>query len=223
MPSKPKTHRRETTPEERAIVWAHYLDGLSYSEIKGMTGHPKLTIQTIVDNLKARSGQDRFKSKPRPGVSRKVDSRGEKALLRHANKNTKDPLAVLGTPSKSGKQLDRGTVRKILKRYRKARRQAQKKPYLSKLHKKLWFQRCKALKANETVDDMNICWSDEATFEIRHDGRIVWVTRAPGEEFLEKNMKPSFKSGRSLVSVWASFCGRHLGLVVVLPKGQRMN
>jgi transposase len=124
MPSKPKTHRRETTPEERAIVWAHYLDGLSYSEIKGMTGHPKSTIQTIVENLKARSRQDRFKNKPRLGVSRKVDSRGERALLRHTNKNTKDLLAVIRTPSKSGKQLDQGTVHKILKRYGKARQQA---------------------------------------------------------------------------------------------------
>ena len=223
MPSKPKTHRRETTPEEKAIVWAHYLDGLSYSEIKGMTGHPKSTIQTIINNLKARSGHDKFKSKPRPRVSRKVDSRGERALLRHADKNTKDPLAVLGTPSKSGKQLDQGTVRKILKRHGKAKQRAREKPYLSKLHKKVRFQRCKALKADKTLDHMNIYWSDEATFEIGHDGRIVWVTRAPGEEFLEKNLKPSFKSGRSSVSVWALFCGRHLGPVVVLPKGQRMN
>jgi transposase len=139
MPSKPKTQRRETTPEERAIVWAHYLDGLTYSEIKAKTGHPKPTIQSIIKRLKARSGSDKFKSLPRPGASRKVDSKGEKALLRHTDKNTKDLLTVLGTPSKSGKQLHQGTVRKILKRNRKARQQARKKPYLSKLHKKLWY------------------------------------------------------------------------------------
>jgi hypothetical protein len=70
---------------------------------------------------------------------------------------------------------------------------------------------------------MNICWSDEATFEIGHNGRIVWVTQTPGEEFLEKNLSPSSKGGRSSVSVWAAFCGRHLEPVVALPKGQRMN
>ena len=105
MPSKPKSNRRETTPEERAIVWAHYLDGDSYSEIKAKTGHGKSTIQGIIERLKARTGQDRFKSKPRLGAGRKVDSRGERALLRHADKNTKDPLTVLRTPSKSRKQI----------------------------------------------------------------------------------------------------------------------
>jgi hypothetical protein len=103
MPSKPKTQRRETTPEERAIVWAHYLYVLTYSEIKAKTGHPKPTIQSIIKRLKARSGSDKFKSLPRPGASRKVDSKDERALLRHVDKNTKDPLTVLGMPFKSGK------------------------------------------------------------------------------------------------------------------------
>ena len=48
---------------------------------------------------------------------------------------------------------------------------------------------------------MRICWSDESTFEVGHDGTVVWVTRGPGEEYEEKNLKPSFKSGRSAVSV----------------------
>lgn len=61
MPSKPKTQRRETTLEERAIVWAYYLDNLTYSEIKAKTGHPKSTIQFIIKQLKARSGHDKFK------------------------------------------------------------------------------------------------------------------------------------------------------------------
>ena len=139
MPSKPKIQRRETTPEERAIVWAHYMDGLTYSEIKAKTGHPKPTIQAIIKRLKARNGHNKFKSLPRPGASRKVDSKGERALLRHADQNTKDPLTVLGTPSKSGKQIHRGTVCKILKRNRKARRRARKKPYLRKLYKKLRY------------------------------------------------------------------------------------
>jgi transposase len=86
MPSKPKTQCRETTPKERAIVWAYYLDGLSYSEIKAKTGHPKSTIQSIIKQLKTKSGHDKFKSMPRLGVGRKVDSRGKRALLKHADK-----------------------------------------------------------------------------------------------------------------------------------------
>jgi hypothetical protein len=35
---------------------------------------------------------------------------------------------------------------------------------------------------------MRICWSDEATFELGYDGSVIWVTYAPGEEYLEKNL-----------------------------------
>jgi len=79
------------------------LDGSSYSEIKAQTGHPKLTIQSTIQQLKGKSGYDKFKSLSRPRVGRKVDSRGERALLSHTDKNTRDPLTVLRTPSKSGK------------------------------------------------------------------------------------------------------------------------
>jgi hypothetical protein len=37
---------------------------------------------------------------------------------------------------------------------------------------------------------------DEVTFEVGKDSRNIWVTQQPGEEYLEKNLKPSFKSGR---------------------------
>jgi hypothetical protein len=76
-----------------------------YSEIKAKTRHQKSTIQSIIKQLKTKSGHDKFKSMPkvRLGVGWKVDSRGERALLRHADKNTKDPLIVLETPSKSRK------------------------------------------------------------------------------------------------------------------------
>ena len=52
---------------------------------------------------------------------------------------------------------------------------------------------------------------------------MVWVTRAPDEKFLEKNLKPFFKSRQTSISVWACFCGREIGPVVVLPDGEKMN
>lgn len=41
MPRKPKSDHRETIPEERAIVWAHYVDGDSYSKDQGQVAAPK--------------------------------------------------------------------------------------------------------------------------------------------------------------------------------------
>jgi hypothetical protein len=68
-----------------------------------------------------------------------------------------------------------------------------------------------------------VCWSDEVTFEVGHDSKTIYVTRGPGEEYLEKNLKLSFKSGRVSVSVWSCFCGTEIGPLVILPEGQRMN
>jgi hypothetical protein len=50
-------------------------------------------------------------------------------------------------------------------------------------------------------DYNKVCWSNEVTFYIREDNTMVYVTHGLGEEFLDKNLKPSFKSGRILVSV----------------------
>jgi hypothetical protein len=46
-----------------------------------------------------------------------------------------------------------------------------------------------------------VCWSDKVTFHVGADGSIFYVTRGSREEYLEKNLKPSFKSGRTTVSV----------------------
>ena len=67
-----------------------------------------------------------------------------------------------------------------------------------------------------------MCWSDEVTFHIRADGSVFYVTRAAGEEYLEKNLKPSFKSGRTTVGVWSCFCGNEMGPLVILEKGETM-
>ena len=53
---------------------------------------------------------------------------------------------------------------------------------------------------------------------------MFWVTRASGkgEEWLEKNLKLSFKSGRQAIGVWLCFYGPYIGLLVIIPKGGTM-
>jgi transposase len=220
MPSEPITSRRETTGEKRAEVWTWYKAGKTYSEIGRRTDLTKSTVAGIIRREKRKTGQDRFSSAPRPGRPPKVTPKAERRLLRAASKDTRATLAALSTPSKSGLKLSKTTVRKVLKRNGKARRRARRKPYLSKVHKR---RRVIFGKAEKRRNWRRVCWSDEATFEIGYDGRNWWVTRAPGEEYLEKNLKPSFKSGRTSVGVWGCFMDTHLGPLVILPKGARMN
>jgi hypothetical protein len=71
-------------------------------------------------------------------------------------------------------------------------------------------------------DYNKVCWSNKVTFYIREDNTMVYVTYGPGEEFLDKNLKPSFKSGRILVSVWSYYYRDEIGPLVIIKKGGRM-
>ena len=67
-----------------------------------------------------------------------------------------------------------------------------------------------------------MCWSDEATFYVGENNNVFYVTHAENEEFLEKNLRPTFKSGRTTVGVWTCFCGEDMGPLVIIPKGGTM-
>src|ERR1700722_11229057 len=132
-------------------------------------------------------------------------------------------LKALATPSKSGKQLYHHTIAIILKSFRKAKRRPRKKPFLTPLHKKKRRIHCRAKKAIKR-NNRRVCWSDEVTFKVGEDLQTFWVTRAPGreEEYADKNLRPTFKSGRTTVGVWSCFCGDKMGPLYMLPKGENM-
>ncbi len=73
-------------------------------------------------------------------------------------------------------------------------------------------------------DNRKVCWSDEVTFKTGEDLRTFFVTRAAGreEEYATKNLRPTFKSGRTTVGVWSCFCGDEMGPLYMLPEGENM-
>ncbi len=216
----PKPSRKETTPAQRSAVWTRHLEGRSVPEIVGLEHLPRSTVRSILARA-LECGPASFQNKPRPGRPKKTTPRDDRALLRAANRDTKATLYALATPSKSTKHLGRNTVRKILKNANKAKRRPRRKPFLKPEHKyrrRVW---CLAEKRGKR-DWNKVCWSDEVTFEIGADSSIFYVTRGPREEYLDKNLKPSFKSGRMSVGVWSCYCGEEMGPLVIIEKGGRM-
>jgi hypothetical protein len=69
-----------------------------------------------------------------------------------------------------------------------------------------------------------LCWSDEVTFEVGHNSRTIYISHRAGKKvaFLDNNLKPSFKSGRTSVSVWSCYCNNEMGPLVILEEGGRM-
>ena len=68
-----------------------------------------------------------------------------------------------------------------------------------------------------------ICFSDEATFEIGIDTTPAQIRRKKGHVYKSKYLKPTFKSGCSLVGVWGAISLYHKSELVIVPRGQRMN
>jgi hypothetical protein len=222
MGYKPLTNRKETSPGKRRAVWTRYLDGHSVPAIMRLENLPCSTVRSIIERAKL-CGSDSFKSRPRSGALKITTDRDDRALLRAANKDTKASLYALATLSKSTKRLGRNTVRKILRNAGKRKRRPRKKPFLKPEHKKarlIWCKEEKRLKR----DYNKVCWSDEVTFHIGEDGNVCYVTRASrkDEEWLEKNLQPSFKSGRTSVGVWSCYCGDEIGPLVIIEKGGTM-
>ena len=215
-----KKVRKELIDVQKGLIWARYLDGDTPTSIATKTKHPRSTITSFINRTRLLRNPT-FENKPRSGRTPKATPRDERSLLRHANLHTKDTLRALGTPSKSSHQICINTVKKILLSYGKAKRKPRTKPFVSGKNKikRLAFAKSeRALARNYN----RVCWSDEVTFHVGEDNNTCYVTRGPGEEWEEKNLKPSFKSGRTSLGVWSCYCGDKMGPLVVIPKGGTM-
>ena len=222
MAIAPKEKRKELTPAQRSSIWTLHLEGYTPTQISEKKGTPRTTITSFLKR-QASATTDTFESLPRSGAKKKITSRGERALLRTASLEPRMTLKALSTPSKSGEKLNHHTVAIILKSFGKAKRRPRKKPFLSPLHKKKRRIHCRAEKAMKR-DPRKVCWSDEVTFEVGEDTNTFWVTREARreEEYADKNLRPTFKSGRTTVGVWSCFCEDEIGLLYMLPKEENM-
>jgi hypothetical protein len=111
-------------------------------------------------------------------------------------------LKALVIPSKSGERLYHYIVVRVLKSFGKAKRRPRKKPFLTPLYKKKRRIHCLAERAINR-DNRKVCWSDKVTFEVGEDLQTFWVTRSAGreEEYPERNLRPTFKSGRTSIGI----------------------
>jgi hypothetical protein len=53
---------------------------------------------------------------------------------------------------------------------------------------------------------------------VGEDLRGFFITKGPRreEEYVEKNLRPTFKSGRTSIGVWSYFCGDEIGPLYML-------
>jgi hypothetical protein len=164
-----------------------------------------------------------FKSKARSGPKKKLSPRAERRLVRTTIAQLRLPLKALRISSKSGKRLNTKTVVIMLKSFGKAKRRPCKKSFLTndyRLRRRIYCQ----AKRDMERDNRKVYWSNEVTFKVGEDLRTFFVIRGAGreEEYATKNLQPTFKSGRTTISVWSCFCGDEMGPLYMLPQGENI-
>jgi transposase len=210
-----KTSRQELSPETRACIWERYECGHSVIAISKHFKVPRSTCSSLINRLKLQTTLN-FHSKARSGVLKKTTKQHKRALVRYAIANPRCSIRLLGTPSKLGNKLGKNTVRAILKAHGKAKRVPRKKPWLHPENVK------RRLSWTRVEKKRKVCWSDEATFYVGENNNVFYITCGVREEFKLKNLRPTFKSGRTAVSVWIYYCGDEMGPLVIIPKGGTM-
>jgi hypothetical protein len=75
-----------------------------------------------------------------------------------------------------------------------------------------------------SVTPRRVCWSNEVTFEVGENKTVFWVTKGKSraEEYAAKNLRSSFKSGRTTVGVYSCFCRNKIGPLYIFPDGENM-
>jgi hypothetical protein len=143
-----------------------------------------------------------FESKPRSGAKKKLNPRAKRRLVRTACNEPRISLKSLTTPSKSGKRLNHHTVVIILKSFGKVKRRPRKKPFLTPLHKQKRRFHCRDERIIKR-DNKKVYWSNEVTFKVGENLIGFWVTRGAGreEEYTDKHLRPTFKSGRTSMGI----------------------
>src|SRR5579862_1103820 len=175
MPSKPKTKRKEVPETKRAAIITWRKAGKSYSQISLLEATPYSTVVSIIRRAELRP-KNPIRSQKRTGRPPKVTERGARSLCRIAEAENKLDLFELSTPSKSGKSLHRQTTSKILATRGLFRRRARTKPYLSPKHQAERYKWCKE-RENWSIEQWrSVIWTDESTFEVGKDSRVIWVT-----------------------------------------------
>ncbi len=109
MPLKPKTARSEHLDESILVIFALHSMGKSHSKIANYVKVPMLIVTQIIQHA-LKNPNIPYRKTKRIGQSTKLNTRSQRVLLCHIERNLNDNLAALGTPSKSGYTLSRAMV-----------------------------------------------------------------------------------------------------------------
>jgi hypothetical protein len=198
----------EFTPSKRGRILALHDENYPYRVIAEKVGG--CSASAAWKTVKRDELHDTRNTLPRSGRPQAIDTRTKRHVLRELKKSRFTPYHAVA------KELGDVTAHQVQSIAASAgyhRRIARRKPFLSM--KAVQSRRAWA-KENKDRDWRKIIWTDEAKIETGERPGHRHVTRLPGEEFLPKNIAPTFKSNRQSIMVWACITQNSKGPLIRL-------
>lgn len=170
-----KNRKEEHSNETISVILALHSAGKSQGKIADCVKIPKSTVTRILQRA-LKNPNEPYRKTKRVGRSTKLNAWSQRALIRHVERFPHDNIAALGTPSKSGHTLSRGTIRSYLKTAGYLRFKARRKPFLTQKHMEARLRWARE-HVDWTLEDWKrVIWTDEATFTTGLDSRSCYVT-----------------------------------------------
>jgi transposase len=217
-----KSSRKELSESTVNTIWQFHLYGVSGAAIGRHLSVPKSTVHYNIRRLR-KQPQHVYTKALRTGRPPKLDERAKRHLVRWAALNPFATLETIATPSKTHCRIHTSTARRYLQKNEYYAFRPRRKPYLSKIHKekRLRFARIHQFNREEDVACYAFC--DEATFKVSLDTTPPYVRRKRGNAYESRYLKPTFKSGRTTVSVFGVISLDFKSELFINKAGERNN
>lgn len=191
--------------EERKRTIVHMVQaGLTPTAVANHFCMNRSTVYSILHRYKQQGTLSPTETR---GRKKKLDERSMRRLMKYAKSNRFKPLHTITAEFNSNNDynLCSRSVRRYLRREGINNYVAVSKPHLS----------MKNIRARVEWANLHLHWddaqwdkvvfSDESSFTVKPVTSHDRVWRKEGTRFDQANMVPTFKSGRSSVSIWAAF------------------
>jgi len=152
-----------------------------------------------------------------PGPARKTTKEDDRHLIiivkRHYDLPFRDITNLSGLP------ISARTVARRCKEVELVSRYAQRKPFLTSIHKKARLKWALQYINNMVQDWAKVIFSDECLMKVGVNPRRRRVLRPPGKAIDERYLTPSFNSCRVTIMIWACFTSDRLGPLLTFEQG----
>lgn len=206
----------ELTPGKRRDVVAMHKVKKSFAAIGRELNIKADTARKIWNRYLLRGDT---KSVSRSGRPKKLNNRDRRHLKRYVKKNWNNRHQPLRDISDIiNHVIGANTLRKEIQAFGLNHRRERKRPYLSRAQKKARLKFAKE-HLHWTIEEWcRVLFTDEMGLQTGANGGMIWVWRAPDEEYLEDCCGVTHKSGFKKIKVWGAMRYGALSKLVVLKE-----